>query len=1127
MPRSAQESSQRAQPHTQAVRKATVSQNLATVVNTHNSTSCKIDNHTILRQSEFPRMAQRPVDLLVGQARVWNVRLQEFEDVNMILDTGAEQSFITNDYADHLGLGISGQMNLMIHTFGTASPTEKTCNTTKVEIEDRHGTRHNFELARIDFITGDVKRTALPALDRQYLREHDIQLSISPQIREIQTPILLGCGDLFTLFDHGLGAQHHLPSGLQLLHSRIGYLVAGRNNSARKRSEVQLNTIRSRSVDDKAEQLQWDHYWNVDSAGIEEFTGPQTQELRAINEKVWEQFRTTVERHDDGYYVRLPWKDSANDLPDNRALAYNRLRNIHSKIKSQPDLLLQYHNTFREQLEKGVIEEVDETAKPDGKIVLYLAHHAVLTPHKDTTKLRIVFDGSAHYKNAPCLNDKLHQGAVILPSLTDMLLRFRAGNIAIISDVEKAFLQVHLQIQDRDATRCLWIRDISKPVKTDNIVTYRFTRVLFGLNCSPFLLGATIIEHLDHIDDREMADLIKNNVYVDNLLMTATTPDEALERLQKARQIFTEINMNLREFRTNSEEVNDRIPPDKLSKSIIPKVLGLQWNSAEDTITITCCYPDKTTITKRTVSEQISSIYDPFGWLTPLTLNAKLFQQNIWKFNYKWDEELSEAHQNEWKRILARSHGFTKSIIRKVSDGSKTSTARLVAFADASRQAMAACVYLINNGSQELLVAKSKLPSIKNNFTIPKLEMNALTLAARLVHNTLRALESQLCVKSITIYSDSEVALAWLASSDISNKAGVLVRNRCMEIRKINDDMIRKGIEVKFGHVNTDLNPANCATRGLWKEDLETHPWWNGPSFIASSYDQWLAASSLSDRKSFDEVGQVEMQRNILHTTAANQQDSVKEILNWKRYSSVNHAVSVFSYALRWLNRIISRVQPDLRDSILEHIPQLKKRHDDEFPTVPERRDALTLLIRNYQQVHVEKNIEPTKDRLIPFQDTNGLIRCRGRLRNSELSDECKQPILLTANTTFATLVIQDAHSKFHLGTAHTMAEVRTHYWIPQLRRQVQKVIRRCIPCQRMNNLPYRYPELPDLPSRRVVRSRPFQHVGIDYFGPITVKSNEESDKAYGCNFSMLSAASLLEEEFRKRLRPTTHHILF
>ncbi|VDL74520.1 unnamed protein product [Nippostrongylus brasiliensis] len=78
------------------------------------------------------------------------------------------------------------------------------------------------------------------------------------------------------------------------------------------------------------------------------------------------------------------------------------------------------------------------------------------------------------------------------------------------------------------------------------------------------------------------------------------------------------------------------------------------------------------------------------------------------------------------------------------------------------------------------------------------------------------------------------------------------------------------------------------------------------------------------------------------------------------------------------------------------------------------------------------------------------------------------------------------------------MAEVRTHYWIPQLRRQVQEVIRRCIPCQRVNNLPYRYPELPDLPSRRVVRSGPFQHVGIDYFGPITVKSNEESDKAYG-----------------------------
>lgn len=148
-----------------------------------------------------------------------------------------------------------------------------------------------------------------------------------------------------------------------------------------------------------------------------ESTGPQAQELRNLNDKVWEQFRATVERHEDGYHVGLPWKHDARDLPDNRAIAYNRLKSVQTKFRNLPDIQQQYDSTSQEQLSKGIIEEVNERAEPDGPIVHYLAHQAVITPHKDTTKLRVVFDGSAHFRNAPCLNDKLHQGPLILPSL--------------------------------------------------------------------------------------------------------------------------------------------------------------------------------------------------------------------------------------------------------------------------------------------------------------------------------------------------------------------------------------------------------------------------------------------------------------------------------------------------------------------------------------------------------------------------------------------------------------------------------------------------------------------------------------------------------------------------------------
>ncbi|VDP42141.1 unnamed protein product [Heligmosomoides polygyrus] len=55
-----------------------------------------------------------------------------------------------------------------------------------------------------------------------------------------------------------------------------------------------------------------------------------------------------------------------------------------------------------------------------------------------------------------------------------------------------------------------------------------------------------------------------------------------------------------------------------------------------------------------------------------------------------------------------------------------------------------------------------------------------------------------------------------------------------------------------------------------------------------------------------------------------------------------------------------------------------------------------------------------------------------------------------------------------------------------------------------MNNLPYKYPDQGHLPARRVTRSRPFEHVGLDYFGPLSVKGEGGPEKCYGCIITCL-----------------------
>ena len=115
-----------------------------------------------------------------------------------------------------------------------------------------------------------------------------------------------------------------------------------------------------------------------------------------------------------------------------------------------------------------------------------------------------------------CTEDQL-----LLKGFFGLLLRFRMKRIGIIADIEKAFLQVALQPRERDVTRFLWLKDIKQPVLPNNLVTYRFTRIPFGIISSPFLLGAAIKHHLTPKDNQADHHL-SEDFHVDNLITEQT-----------------------------------------------------------------------------------------------------------------------------------------------------------------------------------------------------------------------------------------------------------------------------------------------------------------------------------------------------------------------------------------------------------------------------------------------------------------------------------------------------------------------------------------------------------------------------------------------------------------------------
>ena len=201
-----------------------------------------------------------------------------------------------------------------------------------------------------------------------------------------------------------------------------------------------------------------------------------------------EQLNESLKFEDGRYQVTWPWKEENPDLPANRELSVGRLKSVVSKLKNRPELLQKYNSVLTEQLEKGVIERIEETS--GGSLKLYLPHHAVVNPSKSTTILRILYDAPATMKvNNKSLNGCIYRGPVLLRNLCCILLRFRLYKTAMVADMEKAFLQIGLQSGQRDVIRFLWLKNLDSPrVERENVQEYRFCRVPFGVISSPFLL---------------------------------------------------------------------------------------------------------------------------------------------------------------------------------------------------------------------------------------------------------------------------------------------------------------------------------------------------------------------------------------------------------------------------------------------------------------------------------------------------------------------------------------------------------------------------------------------------------------------------------------------------------------
>ena len=464
---------------------------------------------------------------------------------------------------------------------------------------------------------------------------------------------------------------------------------------------------------------------------------------------LYEEFQEKISFTNERYEVHLPWKTPHPLLPDNYQYQFSRkrLENLLERLRHDPEVLREYDSVIKEQLHRGIVEVVEKPSEGEVGKVHYIPHHAVIRRDKLTTKLRVVYDASAK-SDGVALNDCLYAGPPLAENIFDVLFRFRVNQVALIGDVEKAFLMVGMGEEDRDELRFLWVDDIDNP--SPEIVVPRFTRVVFGVSSSPFLLNATIKHHIERYKeaDPEFVEKFLRSIYVDDLSSGAPETNKGYELYLKSKLRLAEGGFNLRKFVSNSPELTNRIqcnesrnsgsdagtsskaaepksvqPPraypernvvseDKTYvKSMLgtieeknssdPKVLGVRWNPMKDALifdlTEIANFARDLEPTKRNGGGVAAKFYDPSGFLSPVGIEFKLFFQELCLIKIGWDDPLNDELLKMWRKLLDGLEGVTAlSLLRCYFQGvqDRVVSCSLHGFVDAYSKAYATVIYL-------------------------------------------------------------------------------------------------------------------------------------------------------------------------------------------------------------------------------------------------------------------------------------------------------------------------------------------------------------------------------------------------------------------------------------------------
>lgn len=504
-------------------------------------------------------------------------------------------------------------------------------------------------------------------------------------------------------------------------------------------------------------------------------------------------------------------------------------------------------------------------------------------------------------------------------------------------------------------------------------------------------------------------------------------------------------------------------------------------------------------MTKRSLDSDVAKTFDVLGWYSPTIVKAKILLQILWLEKIGWDDPVPSAVLQEWSKWRTELPMLSEHHIPRCyypREATITST-QLHGFSDASEKAYSGVIYLRmedSNGAvhTSLITSKARVAPLKR-LTIPRLELNGALIMAQLLSHCKDVLDLPLDV--VHAWTDSTIVLAWLQGDPRRFK--VYVGNRVAQIL----DLTPAGC---WNHVMSEENPADCASRGDFPSKLLDHDlWWKGPPWLLLPPSEWPKSNSATD--------EAQEASDELSVTICNLAVVEEPLIPVDKFSSFARYRRVTAWIIRFIDNCKAKSQGSTPRGGSLNRQELSQAANYWYSVIQKKHFANEIAILKSNSAKIPNSSKILS--LNPIIDDNGILRVGGRQQKAKFSYASRHPVIVDSKHPLTKLLVKSEHIRLlHGGSLLVSSSLFRNFHIVGGHKVIRSIVRSCVVCRRQTPKP-RPQMMGQLPPERITPDAVFEHVGLDYAGPLYLKRGSVRKptilKSYVCVFVSMSVKAV------------------